>query len=134
MPSKINLISPPDQIFNNVNSLNLINLSDKQKEDVSHYLAKQTDHNELNLFVYSNENNPLWLLNTVNGRFPTLINIDNSSDLSVYYMSYLCSINSVFYFTDNSNTKDTYGLINPNFIESVQEFFDKVYKDDQQES
>jgi len=129
MPNKINLITPPDHLYNNNFSFNLINTNDIEKEKVSLFLKKQEDNKEINLYAYSNENNPDWLLKTVNGKIPTYINLDNTNDISVKYISYILSMSNVYYYTNDKNNKEIYSLINVNFVDNVNSFLDKVYNE-----
>ena len=129
MPNKINLITPPDHLYNNNFSFNLINTNDIEKEKVSLFLKKQEDNKEINLYAYSNENNPSWLLKTVNGKIPTYINLDNTTDISVKYISYILSMSNVYYYTNDKNNKEIYSLINVNFVDNVNSFLDKVYNE-----
>jgi hypothetical protein len=129
MPNKINLITPPDHLYNNNFSFNLINTNDIEKEKVSLFLKKQEDNKEINLYAYSNENNPNWLLKTVNGKIPTYINLDNTTDISVKYISYILSMSNVYYYTNDKNNKEIYSLINVNFVDNVNSFLDKVYNE-----
>ena len=129
MPNKINLITPPDILHNKNFSLNLINTTDDEKEKISRYLSKQEDNREINLYAYTNENNPGWLLNRVNGNINTYINLDNTTDISVKYTSYIISMSNVYYFTENKNTKEVYSLISANYVTGLNNFLDKVYND-----
>jgi len=129
MPNKINLITPPDILHNKNFSLNLINTTDDEKEKISLYLGKQEDDREINLYAYTNENNPGWLLNRVNGNTNTYINLDNTADISVKYTSYIISMSNVYYFTENKNTKEVYSLISANYVTGINNFLDKVYND-----
>src|SRR6056300_1540840 len=129
MPNKINLITPPDTLHNKNFSLNLINTTDEEKEQISRYLSKQDDNREINLFAYTNENNPNWLLNRVNGIINTYINLDNTSDISVKYTSYLISMSNVYYYTSDKNTKEIYSLISANHVTGLNNFLDKVYNE-----
>jgi hypothetical protein len=129
MPNKINLITPPDTLHNKNFSLNLINTTDDEKEKISLYLGKQDDNREINLYAYTNENNPSWLLSRINGNIPTYINLDNTSDISVKYTSYILSMSNVYYFTADKNTKETYSLISANYVTGLNNFLDKVYNE-----
>ena len=129
MPNKINLITPPDTLHNKNYSLSLINISQEEKETCSIFLSRQKDEREINLYSYNNENNPTWLLNRVDGKINTYINLDNTHDISVKYTSYILSMSNVFYSTTDTNTKDIYSLINANYVTDIQQFLDKVYND-----
>ena len=129
MPNKINLITPPDNLYNHNFSLNLINTTDAEKEKISNYLGKQKDDREINLYAYTNENNPTWLLNKVNGEIKTYINLDNTSDISVQYTSYILSKSNVYYYTEDKNMKEVYSLISTNNVTDINNFLDKVYNE-----
>jgi hypothetical protein len=121
MPNKINLITPPDTLHNKNFSINLINTTDDEKEKISLYLGKQEDDREINLYAYTNESNPGWLLNRINGNIPT--------DISVKYTSYILSMSNVYYFTADKNTKEIYSLISANYVAGLNNFLDKVYNE-----
>jgi len=125
---KINLISPPDTLHNNNFSFNLINTTQEEQEKVSMFLAKEPTDEELNIFVYNNESNPTWLLNTVNGKNNSYINLDNTGDISVKYISYLLSLSGTYYTTSDKNSKEIFALVNNNFVKNINEFLDKIYE------
>ena len=129
MPNKINLITPPDTLHNKNFSINLINTTDDEKEKLSLYLGKQKDDRGINLYAYTNESNPGWLLNRINGNIPTYINLDNTSDISVKYTSYILSMSNVYYSTKDKNTKEVYSLISANYVTDLEQFLDKVYNE-----
>lgn len=128
MTKKINLISPPDKLHNNNFTFNLINTTPEEQESVSMFLAKDSRSEEINVYVYNNESNPTWILDVVDGQNSTYINLDNTQDISVKYTSYMLSQSNVFYNTKDGNSKEIYSLINPNVVESVKEFLDKIYE------
>jgi len=129
MPNKINLITPPDNLHNNNFTLSVVNTTDEEKEKISNYLSKQQDDREINLFAYTNESNPTWLLYKVNGKINTYINLDNTVDISVQYISYMLSLSNVYYYTEDQNKKDMYSLISANSVTGIDNFLDKVYNE-----
>lgn len=128
MTKKINLISPPDTLHNNNFSFNIVNTTPEEQESVSMFMAKDAREEELNIFVYNNESNPTWLLNTVNGKNSTYINLDNTHDISVKYVSYLLSLSGTYYSTNDKNSKEIFSLVNNNFVKNINEFLDKIYE------
>lgn len=128
MTKKINLISPPDRLHNNNFTFNLINTTPEEQEAVSMFLAKNDVAEEVNVYVYNNESNPNWLLETVDGKNNTYINLDNTGDISVKYTSYMLSQSNVYYNTNDDNSSEIYSLINPNRISSVTNFLDRIYE------
>lgn len=130
MPNKINLITPPDTLHNKNFSITLININQAEKETCSIFLSEQDDNKEINLYAYNNENNPSWLLNSVRwNECPAYVNLDNCTDISVQYISYMLSLSNVYYSTNDENLYNIYSLINVNRVEDVQEFLKKVYND-----
>lgn len=129
MPNKINLITPPDTLHNKNFSLNLINTTDEEKEKISSFLSVQADDREINLYAYTNESNPSWLLNRIDGKIPTYINLDNTTDISVKYTSYILSMSNIYYTTKDKNTKEIYSLISANYVKNIEKFLDKVYNE-----
>lgn len=129
MTKKINLISPPDRLHNNNFTFNLINTTPEEQEAVSMFLAKNDVAEEVNVYVYNNESNPNWLLETVDGKNNTYINLDNTGDISVKYTSYMLSTSNVYYSTKDKNTKEVYSLISANYVTDIKQFLDKVYNE-----
>jgi len=125
---KINLISPPDKLHNNNFTFNLVNTTPKEQEEVSMFLAKNGRSEEINVYVYNNEANPTWLLDIVDGKNNTYINLDNTGDISVKYTSYMLSQSNVYYYTGDENSSEIYGLLNQNKVSSVTEFLDRIYE------
>lgn len=132
MGQKINLISPPDTLFNNNFTFALLNTTPAEQEQVSMWLAKNGRDEEINVHVYNNDTNPVWLLNIANAKNPTYINLDNTSDVSVHYTSYILSMGQSYYYTADKNSESIYKLINNNHLNSVTDFMDKIY--DQRQS
>jgi len=129
VPNKINLITPPDTLHNKNFSLTLINTTDEEKEKISSFLSVQADDREINLYAYTNESNPSWLLNRIDGKIPTYINLDNTTDISVKYTSYILSMSNIYYTTKDKNTKEIYSLISANYVTNIEKFLDKVYNE-----
>jgi len=124
--AKINLISPPDKLFTNNFSFCIINATQQETQDLSHYLARKDFDKDINIYVYNNESNPIWLLDAVNGNKTSYINIDNTSDISVKYISYLLSLSSVYYSTTDKNTQEAYSLLNQNLVENITTYMDTI--------
>tara|TARA_B100002019_G_scaffold31776_1_gene25776 strand:+ start:3894 stop:4286 length:393 start_codon:yes stop_codon:yes gene_type:complete len=124
---KINLISPPDKLHNSNFTFNLVNTTQKEQEEVSMFLAKNGRSEEINVYVYNNEANPTWLLDVVDGKNNTYINLDNTGDISVKYTSYMLSKGNVYYSTKDKNSEEIYGIINKNLVTDVSTFLGKIY-------
>jgi len=91
------------------------------------FLAKNGRSEEINVYVYNNEANPTWLLDIVDGKNNTYINLDNTGDISVKYTSYMLSKGNVYYSTSDKNSEEIYGIINKNLVTDVATFLGKIY-------
>ena len=56
------------------------------------------------------------------------INLDNTGDISVKYISYLLSLSGTYYTTSDKNSKEIFALVNNNFVKNINEFLDKIYE------
>ena len=93
------------------------------------FLAKNGRSEEINVYVYNNEANPTWLLDIVDGKNNTYINLDNTGDISVKYTSYMLSKVNVYYSTSDKNSEEIYGIINKNLVKDVETFLGKIYEE-----
>ena len=125
--AKINLISPPDKLHTNNFSFCVVNLTQGEQQDLSHYLSNKDFEKDINIYVYNNESNPSWLLDAVNGNKTTYINLDNTSDISVKYISYLLSLSSVYYSTQDKTTQEAYSLLNHNLVENINAYMETIF-------
>lgn len=127
--NKINLISPPDKLYNNHKTFNLVCATQKEKENLSFALSKNNKGEDIDIYVYNNENNLLWLLDVINRKNYTYLNLDNLQGNVVQYTSYIVSLPNVYYYTKDLKTKAIYELISTNLVESFDKFIEKVLND-----
>ena len=118
----LNLITSPDKLFNDNQSLLLVNPSDSIKENFNHY-AQQFE-NDVNLYLYENSETDLrWLLEVVETVDHIILDIDNTK-VSPWIIGHLLGFGKTFYLT---NTPDSvYNVINNNRIYELKQFMEGV--------
>jgi hypothetical protein len=110
---KINLITPPDKLFN----MNLGYLLVKPSVHVKQQFQTILSHNieEINVFIYDeNEHDVDWLLSVANQCDVTIIDVDNCDPITQKFITYLLAQPNTHYITNDEITP--YGLINKNRI------------------
>ena len=108
---KINLITSPDIIFNNINSVFLIQPTIDIKKDLEYYLSY--DDNPANIYIYEQSTKDLkWLLTVAGLADLVVIDIDNASDDVLRLTSYILSLPNTWYRTSRDN--EVWDLINKN--------------------
>ena len=118
----LNLITSPDKLFNDNQSLLLVNPSDSIKENFNHY-AQQFE-NDVNLYLYENSETDLrWLLEVVETVDYIILDIDNTK-VEPWIIGHLLGFGKTFYLT---NTPDSvYNVINNNRIYELKQFIEGV--------
>jgi len=110
---KINLITPPDKLFN----LNLGYLLVKPSLHVKQQFQTILSHNieEINVFMYDdNEHDIDWLLSVANQCDVTIIDVDNCDPTTKLFVTYLLAQPNTHYITNDEITP--YSLISKNRI------------------
>ena len=87
MTNNLFIITSPDYYHGNINKVLLINPTADEKNHVQEWL-KEND-TELCLYVYNNDDDANWLLNVASTSNSIYFNVDNSTDISYNYISYL---------------------------------------------
>jgi len=110
---KINVITPPDKLFN----LNLSYLLVKPSLNVKQQFQTILSHNidELNVFIYDeNETDISWLLSVAMQADITIVDIDNCDPTTKLFTTFLLAQPNTHYITSDEITP--YGLISKNRI------------------
>jgi hypothetical protein len=110
---KINLITPPDKLFN----LNMGYLLVKPSLYVKQQFQTILSHNieEINVFIYDDSEHDIdWLLSVANQCDVTIIDIDNCDPTTKLFVTYLLAQPNTHYITNDEITP--YGLISKNRI------------------
>jgi hypothetical protein len=126
MTLKITLITPPDIFENDSPSIFLINLTEKQQEQASDWLAKSSGEFPLNVYFFQNEPNIVWFFHALANSSHKYINLDNTVGMCELLSSYILSKPSVYYSSTDKNKIAVFGHINQNKIESVTDFFERL--------
>jgi len=114
---KINLITPPDKLFNlNIGYL-LVKPSVYVKQQFQTILSHNLD--EINVFVYDDDEQDIdWLLSVANQCDITIIDIDNCDPTTKLFVTYLLAQPNTHYITKDEITP--YNLINKNRIYDLE--------------
>ncbi len=129
---KINIITPPDKLFNLNPSLLLISPSVLVKQQMQKYLSCSID--EVNVFVYDNTEQDLdWLLSVHYRADVTVIDIDNCDPITKLFVTYMIAHPETYYITNDALTP--YALISKNRIYDLDAvpFFNKIGEEDSDE-
>jgi hypothetical protein len=117
--NKILIITSPDYFHGNMMKALLINPIADEKNLVQDWF-KDNDI-EMTLYVYNNDDDITWLLNIVSTSDSIYFNVDNTTDISYNYISYLISNPKVTYKSQNLD----YSLINQNRTYDINEYIQR---------
>ena len=94
----INLITPPDKLFNDDPSILLVNPNDNIKNQMNEVL-KDLD-TRINLYLYdkSETADQTWLIDIANSVNSIIVDVDNTHD-EQWLIGYLLSFSKTFYLT-----------------------------------
>lgn len=110
---KINLITPPDKLFNLNMGYLLVKPSLYVKQQFQLILSQNIE--EINVFIYDDDEQDIdWLLSVANQCDVTIIDIDNCDSITQKFVTYLLAQPNTHYITNDEFTP--YGLINKNRI------------------
>jgi hypothetical protein len=128
---KINLITPPDSLFNNNPSYLLIKPSTRIKMQFQTLLSSFDE--DINVYVYDiNEADIAWMLNAANQVDFIIIDIDNCDPITKNFISILLTNSRTFYMTDDEVTP--WNLISRNRIfnlDWIKEALDSLGEEDE---
>lgn len=127
---KINLITPPDKLFN----LNMGYLLVKPSLYVKQQFQTILSHNieEINVFIYDdNEHDIDWLLSVANQCDVTIIDVDNCDPTTKLFITYLLAQPNTHYITNDELTP--YGLISKNRIYNLDWIVAQVTGEDEED-
>jgi len=130
---KINLITPPDKLYNSNPSYFLIKPSTKIKMQFQTLLS-QIDE-DLNVYVFDdNENDIDWMLSVAQMADFVIIDIDNCDPITKLFVSLLLTQPNSYYLTSDEITP--YRLLSRNRIYNldwINEVLNSTDDDDQEE-
>lgn len=126
MDGKITLITPPDFFENGNKSILFFHLSDQEQDDISKWLNQSPIKEDLNLYVYTNENNLPWIFYAFGRCEHKYINFDQMNSVTQTLGGYLVSRNNVYYSTSDENMAAIYSHINNNRVDRIEAFLERV--------
>jgi len=131
MSLRINLITPPDKLFNLSVGILLIKPSNNLKISFQDLLAKIDD--DLNVFIFDQDDFDIgWLLDVSNQADFIIIDIDNCDELTKKFISFIIAQPNVHYITNDNVTP--WHLINRNRIYNLDWIKEKFKNEDEDES
>ena len=127
---KINLITPPDKLFNLNPGYLLIKPSTKVKMQFQQLLSQCED--DVNVYIYdTDESNIEWMLSVSQQADIIIIDIDNCDDITKQFVSFLLAQPNTHYLTSDEVTP--WGLISRNRIYNLDWILDAL-KDQEDEN
>ena len=107
------VITPPDKIFNQNNSILLIHPSDSTRESVETSLADVVNPYNVYLYTDNNEQDVDWLLSIAKFADLVIFDIDNCNSTTACLASYLVSLPRTYWITQYESV---YSYLSPNRI------------------
>jgi hypothetical protein len=132
MQGKITLITPPDIYENNNFSLMFFHLTDSEQDELTHYLAKLQFDRNINIYLYNGEINTAWILYAQGRCEYKYINIDNVNYITQSLSGYVLANSGTCYKTTNDDLADVYSHINSGRVDSVENFLEGIFGEQQQ--
>ena len=117
------MITPPDYYYNQAFSVLLINTTTEEKEIIQDWLAK--NDKEIVLYLYDNLDDISWLINVLKQVKTAYINVDNATDISYHYISYLISHINITWYSE----KIDFSVINKDQVRNINEYMARNWLD-----
>jgi len=110
---KINVITPPDKLFNNNASILMVKPTNETKQHFQKYISKVVQ--ELNVYVYEESEMDIdWLLSVHSYADVTIIDIDNCDPITKNFITFMIAQPDTYYITKDEITP--YGIISKSRI------------------
>jgi hypothetical protein len=120
---KINLITPPDSLFNANITYLLVKPSTKLKVQFQTLLSVIDE--EINVYIYDTEEVDIaWMLNAANNSDIIIIDIDNCDSITKNFISVLLANTNAFYMTADDITP--WGLLSKNRIYNLDWLVEQI--------
>jgi hypothetical protein len=110
MQNNIKIITPPDLIFDQTESMLLVCPNVELKKSLEGYLATHED--AVNIYLFSNETDIKWLLITAKMSDVVIIDIDNCGSNVSHFLSYLLTLPNTYYKSEHETVE--WRLLNQN--------------------
>lgn len=127
---KINVITPPDKLFNMNMGYLLVKPSLHVKQQFQTILSQNVE--EINVFIYDDDEFDMdWLLSVSNQCDVTIIDIDNCDQITHSFVTYLLAQPNTHYITNDEVTP--YGLINKNRIYNLDGIVEQMMNNNEED-
>ena len=127
---KINLITPPDKLFNLNLGYLLIKPSAKVKMQFQQILSQSID--DINVYIFDDDDADIeWLLSVSQQADVIIIDIDNCDVITRNFLSFLLAQPNTFYLTNDEVTP--WGLISRNRIYNLDWIVETLGKENSEE-
>jgi hypothetical protein len=130
---KINLITPPDKLFNDVESYLLIKPSQYVKEQFQTLLSYSFE--DINVFILDETDHDVeWMLSVATHVDYVIIDVDNCDPITQKFITFMLAQPNVHYLTSDEITP--YKLISRNRIYNldwIKQLKDQLEGDDEEE-
>jgi hypothetical protein len=124
---KINLITPPDKLFNLNPGYLLIKPSTKVKMQFQQLLSQSDD--DINVYIYdTDESNIEWMLSVSQQADTIIIDIDNCDPVTKQFVSFLLAQPNTHYLTTDEITP--WSLISRNRIYNLDWILEVINKEE----
>lgn len=118
---KMNLITAPDTLQNELTSVLLINPTEQDKSDFNTVAKNFTE--SINLYLYDGSDNVEWLIDVVKSVDHVFINLDNSKDV-IWLFGWILNFSKTFYLTTMDHMP--YNKININKVYDIKTMVEGV--------
>jgi hypothetical protein len=132
MQGKITLITPPDIYENNNFSLMFFHLTDAEQDILTQYLSNLQFDKNINIYLYNGEPNISWVLYAQSRCEHKYINIDNANYITQCLSGYILANSGTCYSTASDDLTDVYSHINLGKVNSVENFLEGIFGEQQQ--
>lgn len=120
---KINLITPPDNLFNSNLSYLLVKPSTKLKIQFQTILSSIDE--EINVYIYDNDVvDVAWMLNAANNSHVIIVDVDNCDEITKNFIALLLSLPITHYLTSDEITP--WSLISRNRIYNLDWLVEQI--------
>lgn len=125
MASKVNLITPPDILYDDCYSVLLIYPSNHIKDQFNDILLSQDT--SINVYLYESEyddHEPNWLLSVLDRVDLVIYDIDNSESLLNALSGYIISKNKTYWLTNGENL--FYNKLSKNRVYDIESILENI--------
>lgn len=110
MQNSIKIITPPDLMFDQIDTMLLVCPNIELKKSLEVYLSEHDD--AVNIYLFSNEMDIKWLLTVAKMSDVIIIDIDNCGSNVSHFLSYLLTMPNTYYKCEHETVD--WNLLNQN--------------------